>query len=298
MADSTEPNKRLARAKSHHKWRDGRLLVGGSIILIAVAIAVLAPVIAQYDPFKVFPGQVLKGPSANHWLGTDELGRSTASRLIYGARASLQVGFFAVLIAALGGTTLGIVSAYYGGIVDMAIMRAMDLVLCLPMMILIIAMVAFVGSSVTNLILVIGVLYTPGTARIVYTTALSIRQTQYVQAAQAVGATAPRIMLRHMLPNAIAPLLVHITLSLGFAILTETGLSFLGLGPPPPTATWGRMIAVGRSFVHRQPMPLVLPMVAVSTVILALTVLGDALRDILDPRLRGSTRVKNVGRAE
>ena len=147
----------------------------------------------------------------------------------------------------------------------------------------------------TNLILVIGVLYIPGTARILYTTALSIRQMQYVQAAQAVGATALRIMLRHMFPNAIAPLLVHITLSLGFVILTETGLSFLGLGPPPPTATWGRMIAEGRSYVHRQPLPLILSMTAVSIVILALNVLGDILRDILDPRLRGSKRVKNAG---
>jgi peptide/nickel transport system permease protein len=138
---------------------------------------------------------------------------------------------------------------------------------------------------------VIGVLYTPGTARIVYTTALSIRQTQYVQAAQAVGAGGLRIMMLHMLPNVIAPLLVHITLSIGFVILTESGLSFLGLGPPPPTPTWGQMISVGRTVVHRQPIPLLIPMVAVSTVILALNVLGDALRDILDPRLRGSARV-------
>ncbi len=292
MADGIEPPESFAGARDHRHWRNTRLLISGSSIVFFIAVALLAPVIAQHDPLKVYSGQTLKGPSANHWLGTDELGRSTASRLVYGARASLQVAFFAVAIAAMGGTTLGIVSAYYGGIIDMAIMRAMDLILCLPLMILVIAMVAFVGSSMTNLIFVIGVLYVPGTARIVYTTALSIRQTQYVQAAQAVGATAARIMLRHMLPNAIAPLLVHITLSLGFAILTETGLSFLGLGPPPPTATWGRMIAVGRSFVHRQPLPLVLPMVAVSTVILGLTVLGDALRDILDPRLRGSTYAK------
>jgi len=177
----------------------------------------------------------------------------------------------------------------------MAVMRAMDIILCMPMMILIIAVVAFVGSSVTHLIVIIGVLYIPGTARIVYTTALSIRQSQYVQAAQAVGASGPRIMLRHMLPNTIAPLLVHVTLSLGFVILTESGLSFLGLGPPPPTPTWGQMIAMGRNYVHRQTMPLVVPMFAVSTVILALNVLGDALRDILDPRLRGSTRRMNAG---
>ncbi len=288
---------RGARTAGRCAWRDGRLLCSGAIILIAVAVGVLAPVLAQHDPYKVYPGQVLKGPSAQHWLGTDELGRSTASRLLYGARASLQVAFFAVVIATVGGTGLGIVSAYYGGLVDMLIMRAMDMVLCLPMMILVIAAVAFVGNSMTNLIFVIGVLYTPGTARIVYTTALSIRQMQYVQAAEAVGASARRVMLRHMLPNTIAPLLVHISLSLGFVILTETGLSFLGLGPPPPTATWGRMIAVGRTSVHRQSLPLILPMLAVSTVILALTVLGDALRDVLDPRLRGSAAEKGHPRA-
>jgi peptide/nickel transport system permease protein len=176
----------------------------------------------------------------------------------------------------------------------MAVMRVMDIVLCLPMMILTITVVAFMGSSITNLILVIGVLYIPGTARILYTSALSIKQTQYVQAAQAVGATGLRIMFRHILPNAIAPLLVHITLSLGFVILTESGLSFLGLGPPPPTPTWGQMIAVGRNYIHRQPMPLLMPMLAVSIVILALNVLGDALRDILDPHLRRSTLARNV----
>jgi len=201
----------------------------------------------------------------------------------------LQVAFFAVTIAAIAGSSLGIFAAYHGGLIDMLVMRGMDLILCLPMMILAITVVAFMGSSITNLIVVMGILYTPGTARIVYTTALSIRQTQYVQAALAVGAHGGRIMFRHMLPNVIAPLLVHITLSIGFVILTESGLSFLGLGPPPPTPTWGQMIAVGRTFVHRQPIPLLVPMLAVSTAIVALNVLGDALRDILDPRLKGST---------
>lgn len=297
MAERTVPAMRpherapgwLAQVWARREWRNARFLVSGGIILCFVVAALLAPVLAPYDPLKIFPGQVLKPPSAAHWLGTDELGRSTLSRLIHGARASLQVAFMAVFVATIAGSGLGIMAAYHGGLVDMLLMRTMDLVLCLPMMILTITVVAFMGSSITNLILVIGVLYTPGTARIVYTTALSIRQSQYVQAAQAVGASAPRIMMRHMFPNVIAPLLVHITLSIGFVILTESGLSFLGLGPPPPTPTWGQMISVGRNFVHRQPIPLLIPMLAVSTVILALNVLGDALRDILDPRLKGST---------
>jgi peptide/nickel transport system permease protein len=214
-------------------------------------MAIFAPLLAPYDPLKLFPGYVLKSPSPAHWLGTDELGRDTLSRLIYGARLSLEVAFVAVAIASVVGTALGIAAAYYGGLVDMVVMRLMDLVLCMPMMILTITVVAFMGSSITNLILVIGVLYIPGTARIVYTTALSIKQTQYVQAAQAVGASGHRIMFRHMLPNAIAPLLVHITLSLGFVILTESGLSFLGLGPP---ATYAAPIVDVRS-EHRDPDP-------------------------------------------
>lgn len=276
----------LSRGRGSGPWHDGRLLAGAVILSTLVAIAVLAPLIAPHDPLKVFPGQVLKAPSGSHWLGTDELGRSLASRLIYGARVSLGVAFAVVAIAAVAGTVLGIVAAYWGGVLDMAVMRVMDLIQSLPQMILIIAVVAFMGSALANLILVIGVLSIPGTARIVYTTALTIRQMQYVEAAHAVGAGAFRVMLQHMLPNALAPLLVHVTLSLGFVILTESGLSFLGLGPPPPTPTWGQMIAVGRNYIHRQPLPVLAPMVAVSVVILGLNVLGDALRDLLDPRLR------------
>ena len=296
MRKSADPKQRQSRARrslaqtwARREWRNARFLVSGGIIGIFVVVAVLAPLVAPYDPLKIFPGQVLKPPSATHWFGTDELGRSVLSRLVFGARASLQVAVFAVTIAAIAGSSLGIFAAYHGGLIDMLVMRGMDLILCLPMMILAITVVAFMGSSITNLIVVMGILYTPGTARIVYTTALSIRQTQYVQAALAVGAQGGRIMFRHMLPNVIAPLLVHITLSIGFVILTESGLSFLGLGPPPPTPTWGQMIAVGRTFVHRQPIPLLVPMLAVSTAIVALNVLGDALRDILDPRLKGST---------
>ena len=177
----------LARIWARREWRNARFLVSGGIIGVFLAVAVLAPIFAPYDPLKIFPGQVLKPPSAAHWLGTDELGRSVLSRLIFGARASLEVAFLAVAIAAIAGSSLGIFAAYHGGLVDMLVMRGVDLVLCLPMMILTITVVAFLGSSIANLILVMGILYTPGTARIVYTTALSIKQTQYVQAALAVG---------------------------------------------------------------------------------------------------------------
>ncbi len=276
----------LARAWRSDQWRNSRFLVSGSVIAIFIVIGILAPVIAPHDPLQLFPGQVLKGPSETHWLGTDEVGRSVASRMVYGARASLEVSIFAVGLATLGGTALGLTAAFYGGMADMAIMRLMDVILCLPVMIVVIALVAFLGSSITNLIVVIGILSIPGTARIVYTTAISIKQAQYVEAARAIGATGIQIMVKHILPNAIPPLLVHVTLSIGFVILTESGLSFLGLGPPPPTPTWGQMISVGRMYIHRQPFLLVSPMLAVSIIILALNILGDALRDLIDPRIR------------
>ncbi len=278
--------RQLAKVWKQREWLNGRLLISGGIIALFFIIGTLSPMIAPHDPLKMFYQDILSTPSAEHWLGTDQMGRGLLSRLIYGARASLQISFFSVAMATLIGTTLGIVAAYYGGIVDMVIMRTMDLILCLPMMILTIAVVAFLGNSIPNLIIVIGILYIPGTARIVYTTALSVKQSQYVEAAQTLGATGLRIMFRHILPNSLAPLFIHITLSLGFVILLESGLSFLGLGPPPPTPTWGQMISVGRTYIHMQPMLIIAPMLALSIVIVALNVFGDALRDVLDPRLR------------
>jgi ABC-type dipeptide/oligopeptide/nickel transport system permease subunit len=267
-------------------WLSKSLVFSGSIAAFFILAGVLAPVIAPADPLTVFPGQVLKPPSRDHLLGTDELGRDLLSRMLYGARLSLLISICSVSISCFFGVSLGIIAAYYGGIVDMAIMRVMDIILSFPSMILIIAVVAYLGNSVPNLIIVIGLLYTPRTARITYSTALSIRQMDYVEAAQMTGTPSWRIMLLHVLPNAIAPLLAHVALSLGFVILTESGLSFLGLGPPPPTPTWGQMIAVGRRYIHRQPLLLAVPVVALSLVILAYNMLSDCLRDILDPRVR------------
>lgn len=294
IQDAPSARSRLARVWNNRRWRNPRFLVSGSIIAFFLIIALLAPQLAPSDPLKLHAGQILKGPSTEFWLGTDELGRCVLSRMIYGARASMEIGFFAVALAVLGGTCLGLAAAFYGGIVDMVIMRVMDAVLCLPVMIVVIALVAFLGSSITNLIIVIGILSIPGTARIVYTTAISIKQAMYVEAAQAIGASGPRIMFKHILPNSVPPLLVHATLSIGFVILTESGLSFLGLGPPPPTPTWGQMISIGRIYIHRQPMLLVSPMLAVSIIILALNVLGDALRDLIDPRIREKVESKEI----
>lgn len=278
---------RMSQAWKSSRWRNSRFIVSFMVIAFFIIIGGLGPWISPNDPYKLLPGvNILQGPDMVHWLGTDELGRSVLSRMIYGANASLKIGILAVGFAVVGGVAFGLTAAYYGGIIDMVIMRSVDFVLCLPIMIVIIALVAFLGSSINMLIVVIGVLSIPGTARIIYTTAISVKEAPFIEAARAIGATDLRIIVRHILPNCIPPLLVHATLSIGFVILTESGLSFLGLGPPPPTPTWGQMISAGRVYLHRQPFLLVSPMLAVSIVILALNIFGDALRDLIDPRIR------------
>ena len=219
-------------------------------------------------------------------MGTDELARDVLSRIMYGGSNSLLISFGSVAIATFFGTTLGVVAAYYGGIVDTLIMRSMDVILSFPQMIIAIAAVTFLGNSVRILIIVIGILYIPGTARLVYNITMSIKENEYVTAARTIGAGNNRIILRHILPNAMAPLIIHFALMLGFVIVTELGLSFLGLGPRPPEPTWGQMIAVGRRYIDRQPLLLFTPMMALSIIILAYNMMGDALRDILDPKLK------------
>jgi peptide/nickel transport system permease protein len=285
--DNHEKTPRLvSKPKKTRWWLNGRFLLSGTIILFFLIIAVFSHFLAPDDPLKMFSGHLLENPSAGHWLGTDELNRDVLSRIMYGATNSLTISFFAVAIATIAGTTLGLVAAYYGGVVDMVIMRSMDVILSFPMMILAIAAVTFLGSSVSILIGVIGVLYIPGTARLVYGTTKSIKEFEYVTAIRMIGAKNSRIIFKHILPNALAPLFVHIALNLGFAILTESGLSFLGLGPKPPEPTWGQMITIGRRYINRQPWLLISPMILLSVIILAFNLMGDALRDILDPRLK------------
>ncbi|MBN1315726.1 MAG: ABC transporter permease [Anaerolineales bacterium] len=268
------------------RWMKTPFIISGSITLFFIFIAVFASIIAPEDPYVLFSGQVLKLPSAEHLLGTDELARDLLSRVIYAAQTSLLVAFSSVAIATFLGTILGATSAFYGGMTDMIIMRFMDVLLTFPSMVLTIAVVAFLGNTTLNVILVIGLLYTPGTARIVYSSALTVKQMDYVEAAHMLGISNWRIITRHILPNAMAPLLAQIALNLGFAILTESGLSFLGLGTPAPTPTWGTMISIGRKYIHRQPWLLFVPMTALSLAIVSFNVLSDSLRDILDPRLK------------
>lgn len=271
-------------------WRralgNPRVIIGAAVLLVFFLMALLAPLIAPGDPLRQHPRDRLAPPDATYPLGTDEFGRDLLSRLIYGSQVSLLVAFGAVAFAVLLGVALGLVGGYFGGVWETATMRLMDVLLAFPPILLAIAVVAFLGPGVVNLIVVIGILYTPRFARLVHASTLSERTREYVEAARAMGARTPRILMHAILPNILAPIIVQVSLSLGFAILVESGLSFLGIGVRPPNPSWGLMIATGRGYMAQSVWPILWPSLAISLIILACNVLGDGLRDTLDPRLR------------
>jgi peptide/nickel transport system permease protein len=257
------------------------------VVAVVVAVAIVAPVIARYDPDAINPMLRAGVPSAAHWLGTDEYGRDMVSRLAYGARVSIVVSVASVAIALAAGTALGIIAGYTGGTLEMVLMRFVDGLLSFPPILLALFVITFLGPSVVNVIVVIGLLYVSRFARIAHGATLSLREAEYVYASHAIGATHARTLRRAILPNVAGPLFVQTSLGLGQAILLEAGLSFLGLGAPPPASSWGRMIEQSSRFMSLSVLPVLWPAVAVSVTVLALNLLGDALRDALDPRLRG-----------
>ena len=266
--------------------------VSALILCGLVVVAILAPVLAPYDPYKFNLNERglpirLQPPNAKFLCGTDPLGRDVLSRIVYGSRVSLIVGFASVAIGTLLGTLLGLVSGYWEGGMDQVLQRAVDTIMALPGIVLALAVVSVLGQSLTNIILVIGLVIAPGASRVVRGTVLSIKQNTFIDAAYAAGATPRRIVLRHILPNAFAPILVIASVWLGNAIVIEAALSFLGLGTPPPTPTWGGMLSgEGRRNLETAPYLAIFPGLAISIVVLAFNMLGDALRDLLDPRLR------------
>ncbi|HXH21587.1 MAG TPA: ABC transporter permease [Dehalococcoidia bacterium] len=263
--------------------------VGAAAFLVIALIAfsaVASPLIAPYDPLIQDYDALLKGPSADHLLGTDQVGRDLLSRIIYGSRVSLVVGVVAVGLAIAVGTPLGLVAGYFGGVVDEAVMRVMDALAALPNLVLALAIVATLEASLINVMIAIGVASVPLYARLTRSLVLSLRERDFVQAAIATGASDRRIMLLHILPNATSPLIVQATLGLGFAILAEAGLGFLGVGVPPPTPTWGNILNLGSPLLERAPWLSIAPGMAIFILVLAFNLLGDALRDQLDPRTR------------
>ncbi|TMG54689.1 MAG: ABC transporter permease [Chloroflexi bacterium] len=259
-----------------------------AIVLIALFAlgAVLAAIIAPYDPIVQALGSRLDPPSAAHWLGTDQLGRDIASRLLYGARISLFIGLVVVATAGLVGTAVGLVAGYAGGLVDEALMRFTEIFLAFPPLILAMAIAGALGPSLTNAIIAIAAVTWAVYARLVRGQLLSLRRREYVEAARSIGASGPRILLRHLLPNVLAPLLVQASFDMGAAIVAAAGLSFIGFGAQPPTPEWGVMISEGRNFISTQPWLSLFPGLAILLAVGAFNLLGDGLRDLFDPRLR------------
>jgi ABC-type dipeptide/oligopeptide/nickel transport system permease subunit len=259
---------------------------GLAVFLAVVVMAVFANALAPYDPLAQGVGPANQGPTWQHWAGTDSFGRDMLSRIIYGARIALVVGVVAVVLAMVIGVTLGLVAGYYGGWVDVLIMRVMDGLFAFPIIILAIAMMAVMGFGVKNVIIAVAVGFIAPFARVTRADVLAVKEEPYIEAARLAGVKRPAIIARHVLPNVAAPIIVQAALRVSGAIITESGLSFLGLGPPPPTPVWGSMIAEGRNFIVMAPHISTIPGIALMVTIVGLNLLGDGLRDTLDPRLR------------
>ncbi|HEV8308439.1 MAG TPA: ABC transporter permease [Methylomirabilota bacterium] len=259
-------------------------LIGGTTVAVVILVALAAPVLAPHDPVAQIAKPLLP-PGGTYLAGTDEFGRDELSRLIHGARVSLYVGVLAVLIALAVGGTSGIVAGFHGGFVDDAAMRVMDMLLSMPPLVLAIAITAVLGPSLTNVMLAIGIVYSPTFARVARGPTLAVVRLPYIEAARAIGASSLAIVLRHVLPNVAAPILVQATVSLSTAILTEAALSFLGLGTQPPTASWGLMLSASRQYMLIDPWIAVLPGSAIAVTVLGFNLLGDGLRDVLDPQM-------------
>jgi peptide/nickel transport system permease protein len=261
--------------------------LGAAVIVVMFVVALLAELISPYNPVAVDFSAMLSAPSPQHWLGTDSFGRDVLSRLIYGSRTALLVGFGAAFIGATAGAILGVGSAYFGGRLDLYLQRLMDVFLAFPLIILALALVAILGNSIPNLIMAITIPMIPRCALVIRSSALSIREMPYVDAARAAGFGHARIILRHMLPNVMASYLVMLTAFLGQAILLEASLSFLGLGVQEPTAAWGLMLrGAAVEFAEAAPWMAIFPGLAISLAVFAFNLFGDSLRDALDPRLR------------
>jgi peptide/nickel transport system permease protein len=262
--------------------------VGAFIIIVIVLVAIFAPVIAPYNPNKQALEIRLQQPTREHLLGTDDLGRDVLSRVIYGSRISLMVGVLVIGIASLIGMTLGILAGYFGRWTNNIIMRITDAMMSLPPLVLALAIATAIGGGLKGVILSLGIAMVPGYCRLMCGQVLSIKEDDYITGARSLGAKDTRVMLRHILPNAFPPLLVLLTLTIGSAILSEAGLSFLGIGVEPGTATWGSMVSDGYKYLFTNPLLSFAPGIAITLVVLSFNMVGDGLRDALDPRLRGT----------
>ncbi|CAM3321153.1 MULTISPECIES: nickel transporter permease [Paenibacillus] len=261
-------------------------LFGGYFLLFVILVAIIGPLLTQYDPSKIdYTAKFLK-PSADHWFGTDHNGRDIFTRIIHGMRLTLSVGFVSVIIGAAFGIVLGIVSGYYGGKWDTFIMRITDVMLAFPGILLALAIVSVLGKNLFNVIIAVSIFSIPMFARVVRGSTLAVRRLEYIDAMRSLGASDRRIIFGHILPNILSPIIVQATLRIAVAILTASGLSFLGLGAQPPTPEWGAMLNDGRNYITDHPHVALFPGLSIVLVVIAFNLLGDGLRDVLDPKLK------------
>ena len=290
LAPAGELDERASRGFAADVWRRFRrnpaALVGATVVALLVLAAIFAPVVARQDPLAQNLALGAAPPSAQHWFGTDKLGRDLFARIVYGARISIRIGFVAVGIAITVGTAAGAAAGYLGGAVDAALMALMDLMLAFPSIILAIGITTVLGPSVNNLMIAIGIVYVPQYARLARSSVLQVKEMEFVEAARAVGARGPRLIARHIVPNILAPLIVQATLGVATAELESAGLSYLGLGARPPAPEWGAMLNDARDYWLNAPWALIFPGVAITLTVLAFNLFGDGLRDALDPKLR------------
>ena len=265
--------------------RHGLLMVSAPIALALVLAALLAPWIAPHDPYALDVMVMLEGPTASHPLGADELGRDVLSRTLFAAQTSLTVGVIAVLIGVTGGLTVGLSAAYFGGWVDGALMRLMDILFSFPAILLAVILMANLGTTVLNAMLAIGIIFIPGFARLTRAVAQTVQRQQFLEAAVCLGVPGWRLVAREILPNVIGPVAVEAAVAFSYAVLLESALSFLGLGAQPPEPSWGNMIATGRGFIDQAPWMSLVPGAALFLTVFAFNVLGDGLRDLMDPHL-------------
>lgn len=269
---------------SRRLLRNKAFVFGGSIVLIFLLLAFFPQLFTQYNPIEKNLDARLLPPSAAHWFGTDDLGRDICARIIYGAQVSLRVGLLSVGIALVVGSLIGVIAGYFGGMVGEVLMRAIDIILAFPSILLAILIVAILGPGLNNAMIAIGIVNVPLYARLLRSTTLQVRNQEFIEASQAMGASHTRIIAFHILPNCLSPLIVQATLGIGAAILETAGLSFLGLGAQPPTPEWGTMLSNAKDFIRTAPWTLTFPGLAIMGVVVAFNLMGDGLRDLFDPR--------------
>ena len=288
-ATKAAPKKRSQFEEVWRRLKKNKMaMLGLAIVVFLVLLAVFADFLFDYEEIVIKQNTAirLQGPSAEHWFGTDEFGRDILARLVHGGRISLVVGVLAVGIALTIGGTLGAISGFFGGKVDMLISRAMDILLAVPSLLLSITIVSALGPSIMNLMIAIAVSSVPGYARIVRSSVMTVRDNEFVEAAKAIGANDAQIIASHILPNCLAPIIVQVSLKVASAILSTSGLSFLGLGVKAPTPEWGSMLSGGRAYLRNAPHLTVFPGLCIMLTILSMNLLGDGLRDALDPKLK------------